>query len=62
MEVFKDIVGEDLDSKEYAKQILANLPKGKRFVIKRPIKAEALIEKPSGSFEGKTTRYDLYVN
>lgn len=59
MEVFKILVGEDLDSEEFFSQLLDLRPK--RCVVKRPLKSEELSKKPTDSFAGKSTRYDLFV-
>lgn len=58
MELFKLIVGKDEDEVS----VLASLLKitDTRIIVKRPLKAEPLKEKPLSSFTGKTTRYDLY--
>lgn len=34
---------------------------GKRVVIKRPIQSEFLYPKPTHSFKGRSTRYDMYI-
>lgn len=59
MRIFREVVGEDLDSYEIANILRKNY---KRLVIKRSIKAPSLIEDPSMSFNGKSTRYDVYLS
>jgi len=56
MQVFKKVIGADED---FTDQLLALCKSGKKVVLKRPIKSEVIL-KPSASFPGKTTRYDLY--
>jgi 16S rRNA (guanine1516-N2)-methyltransferase len=59
MEVFKDLVGPDLDEVNCLKKLVQS--PHKRVVLKRPLKAKALISGVSTEFKGSTTRYDLYV-
>jgi 16S rRNA (guanine1516-N2)-methyltransferase len=58
MQIFKKLVGEDLDSFETA-QVLKTL--SSRFVIKRPLKAPSLLPGPTHGFKGSTVRYDIYT-
>lgn len=57
MRIFREVIGEDIDSLETALFLKENY---KRLVIKRSTKAPYLLEKPSISFKGKSTRYDVY--
>lgn len=59
MQLFRDLIGEDLDARETAKFIAQKVS---RLVIKRSIKAHPLLEKPSMTFEGKSTAYDVYLS
>jgi 16S rRNA (guanine1516-N2)-methyltransferase len=59
MRIFREVVGEDLDSLEVAQILKKNY---KRLVIKRSTKAPFLIDSPSMSFTGKSTRYDVYLS
>lgn len=59
MIVFRDIVGEDLDCVSVAKKLKEQAKS--RLVIKRSVKASPLIEGVSFSFQGKSTRYDVYL-
>lgn len=59
MLMFREIIGEDLDSIEVAKHLL-NISR-ERLVIKRSVKAGYLLETPSHSINGKSTRYDVYL-
>lgn len=58
MQVFRTYVGPDLDAKEIAIKLRT---KAKRLVVKRPIKAPMLLEKPTMTFKGKSTAYDVYL-
>lgn len=58
MRIFRSLVGEDEDAAELLKNILQNT--SQRVVVKRPLKAPVLTEKPIHSYEGTTVRYDLY--
>ena len=58
MQIFRGWVGADEDSAELLKLAL-QLPVD-RIVVKRPLRAEPLLDKVTHSFEGKTVRYDLY--
>lgn len=58
MRIFKEIVGDDSDSKDFltwARTIARD-----RVVVKRPLEAAPIHENPSASYKGKSTRYDMY--
>lgn len=59
MRIFRSVIGVDTDEITVANK-LKNLCL--RFVIKRPLKASVLLEKPQIQFKGKSTRYDVYLN
>ena len=59
MQVFRNLVGVDEDRLEVAMHLRALCD---RLVIKRSIKAMPLIERPSMTFSGKSTCYDVYLN
>tara|TARA_Y100000385_G_C12917211_1_gene560915 strand:+ start:176 stop:916 length:741 start_codon:yes stop_codon:yes gene_type:complete len=59
MQIFRDVVGVDLDAKETATVLLKQ---SQRLVIKRSIKADPLIDNPSMTISGKSTSYDVYLN
>lgn len=58
MQLFKNIVGNDLDQEEVIKKLL--LSGAGRIVIKRPVRLNAN-PSPNHSFTGKTTRFDVYL-
>ena len=58
MRIFKDMVGEDLDSTQFLEWALKTAKE--RVVVKRSLSAQPVKEKPSASYEGKSTRYDMY--
>lgn len=58
MRIFKEIVGEDNDSKAFLEWAMRTATE--RVVIKRPLEAEPVREKPTASYTGKSTRYDMY--
>lgn len=58
MLIFKDIVGEDLDASEFLEWALTKATE--RVVVKRPNEAVPLKLKPTASYTGKSTRYDMY--
>jgi 16S rRNA (guanine1516-N2)-methyltransferase len=58
MRIFKDIVGEDLDSDLFLEWALKTAKE--RVVVKRGLAADPVKEKPTASYEGKSTRYDMY--
>lgn len=60
MVFFKKLVGHDEDAEQVVRYAVES-KLFKRFVVKRPVGAEAFI-KPSGSIEGKIIRYDIYGN
>lgn len=60
MRVLKDIVGEDEDADDLF--IMAQKSNCKRIIVKRPRLAPFLNQcKPTLFFEGKSTRYDVYI-
>jgi 16S rRNA (guanine1516-N2)-methyltransferase len=58
MVFFKGLVGADDDAANVLQAALK--AKVKRVVVKRPVKAPVLGEKPSGSLKGKLVRFDIY--
>jgi 16S rRNA (guanine1516-N2)-methyltransferase len=58
MRIFKEMVGGDLDSFEFLEWALKTARS--RVVVKRALNAPLLRENPSASYEGKSTRYDMY--
>lgn len=58
MRIFKDVVGEDHDSSEFLEWALKTARE--RVVVKRSLQAAPVKEKPTASYEGKSTRYDMY--
>jgi 16S rRNA (guanine1516-N2)-methyltransferase len=58
MRIFKEVVGEDPDSREFLEWALTVATE--RVVVKRALHAEAIKENPSASYKGKSTRYDMY--
>lgn len=59
MRIFRNVVGEDQDAQNFFEE-LKNL-NAKRLVVKRPRLSKALtLEKPL-QYEGKATRYDVYL-
>lgn len=58
MRIFKEMVGEDSDSKDFLDWALQTATE--RVVVKRPLEAEPIKEKPTASYSGKSTRYDMY--
>ncbi len=58
MRIFKEVVGEDLDSQEFLAWAMKTATD--RVVIKRPLEALPVKENPSASYVGKSTRYDMY--
>jgi len=59
MVLFRELVGADDDAKDVIASAL-ELKKAKRVVVKRPLKAPLLLEKPQGQIEGKLIRFDIY--
>ena len=58
MRIFKEVVGEDPDSKEFLEWVLTVATE--RVVVKRSLHAEPIKENPTASYKGKSTRYDMY--
>jgi 16S rRNA (guanine1516-N2)-methyltransferase len=58
MRIFKEIVGEDLDSREFLEWALSVAKE--RVVVKRSLAAVPIKENPTASYSGKSTRYDMY--
>ncbi|RLA64402.1 MAG: hypothetical protein DRQ88_11090, partial [Epsilonproteobacteria bacterium] len=58
MRIIREVVGDDPDFKETVTWA-QGIPRS-RFIIKRPIKAPDLDEKPGHIYQGKSTRYDVY--
>ncbi len=58
MRIFKEVVGEDLDSKNFLEWALRTAKE--RVVVKRSLSALPIKENPTASYEGKSTRYDMY--
>ncbi|MCC2678297.1 MAG: hypothetical protein K0R29_873 [Pseudobdellovibrio sp.] len=59
MVFFKKMVGSDEDAGQVLEEALKT-PNIKRVVVKRPLKAPPLLQKPSGSLKGKLVRFDIY--
>ena len=59
MQFFREILANDDDSENLLEQAL--LSAKKRVVVKRPIKADFLKQKPDAQIKGKTTRFDIYL-
>lgn len=59
MRFFRALVGSDADAANLLE--LALQTPVRRVVVKRPLKAPTLKEKPNASLKGKTTRFDLYL-
>ncbi|MFZ4403450.1 MAG: class I SAM-dependent methyltransferase [Pseudobdellovibrionaceae bacterium] len=60
MQVFRQMIGADLDAEGVLK--LALEQNCQRVVIKRPLHSEFLLRQPLQSIEGKTVRFDIYIN
>lgn len=58
MRIFRSVVGEDKDAREVAQELRGL---GKRLIIKRPLKGEALLPGPDFTQEGKAMRFDVYL-
>lgn len=58
MRIFKEIVGDDPDSSDFLEWALKTATD--RVVVKRPLEADPIKDKPSASYTGKSTRYDMY--
>ncbi|WP_127716237.1 class I SAM-dependent methyltransferase [Halobacteriovorax sp. HLS] len=59
MQVFRELVGNDLDEEEVFKW--AKGSGVKRLVVKRGVKSPTLTARPSSKYIGKSARYDLYI-
>lgn len=58
MQIFKEVIGPDTDSHEFLTFALS-IPSD-RVVVKRPLSAGPLPGNINASYQGKTTRYDMY--
>lgn len=59
MRIFREVVRDDEDSESFAQEVFNKSQK--RLVIKRSKKGKVLLEKPGLVFNGKSTRYDVYL-
>ncbi len=59
MRLFRNLVGEDQDALEIFK--LAKLKNARRLVVKRPRLSRTLSDEKPLIYEGKSTRYDVYL-
>lgn len=59
MVLFRSLVGDDQDANELLTIALKTAKD--RVVVKRPLRAEPLLQEPQHRFEGKSVRYDLYL-
>lgn len=59
MQVFRELVGKDLDEEDIFNWVKKSGVK--RFVVKRGVKSPTLKAKPSSQYIGKSARYDLYI-
>lgn len=59
MQLFRFVVGDDLDADQLFNWAIHS--NGARVVVKRPLGAPLLGECPTHSYEGKSTRYDMYA-
>lgn len=59
MRIFRSVIGIDEDEQVVASKLIKACG---RLIIKRPIKALALLNNPQIQFKGKSTRYDVYLN
>lgn len=59
MQMLSRLVGEDADQLEILKSALTKA--SNRVVVKRPLRAPLLLERPTQSFETPTTRWDMYL-
>ncbi|MBC7467654.1 MAG: class I SAM-dependent methyltransferase [Bdellovibrio sp.] len=59
MVMFRHLVGSDDDAKDVVETAI-KLKRAKRVVVKRPIKAPLLLERPQNQVEGKLIRFDVY--
>lgn len=58
MRIFKEMVGDDLDSSDFLEWALKTATE--RVVVKRPLEANPIGGSPTVSYTGKSTRYDMY--
>ncbi len=58
MRIFKAVVGDDSDSEEFLEWALKTAKQ--RVVVKRPLDADPIKKNPTATYEGKSTRYDMY--
>lgn len=58
MRIFKEMVGDDHDSQQFLDWALQTAKD--RVVVKRSVSAAPVKEHPTASYEGKSTRYDMY--
>ena len=58
MRIFKAMVGDDSDCFDFLEWALKTAKQ--RVVVKRPLDAEPIKANPTASYEGKSTRYDMY--
>lgn len=58
MRIFKEMVGDDPDSEQFLEWALKTAKD--RVVVKRSLSAAPVKAKPDASYEGKSTRYDMY--
>lgn len=58
MRIFKEVVGEDFDSQVFLEWAMKTARS--RVVVKRALSAPPVLKNPSASYEGKSTRYDMY--
>lgn len=58
MRIFKEVVGDDGDSVEFLEWALRTARS--RVVVKRALSAPPIKKGPTASYEGKSTRYDMY--
>lgn len=58
MRIFKEIVGDDNDSADFLEWALKTAKE--RVVVKRSLNAPFIKANPTASYEGKSTRYDMY--
>jgi hypothetical protein len=60
MRIFREFVGSDKDALEVFRQARIHLPK--RLVVKRSRHSVPLVEGPQITYQGKATRYDVYLS
>ena len=61
MQIFREILKED-DKREQEEFFIWSLQRTRRLVVKRPLKGEALFNRPHITYKGKSTRYDVYLH